>query len=1322
MRNEKEEVLFDNDNLYNQRNIWWFVGISNSETALDPIEPVTKQVVKLRYQDNTKLEIAAPAEPWSVTDGLQMRLHTNISLAATFFNGTIGKVDWFYNDFFDETSDFYARYEYGVPKPIYLIDFTEPEHTQYFKNRISSGYESAMRGKNNHSDIHDFWFNPVNYFCQRHWAQYIQLPKFQQRPHVRQNYIYNMKFRGWALNHWHKGYVYIFSFMQWSTVNNIRQGFEFRKTDYHSRVRVNIRYSQHRHLCNYYVPSGSAAHKAYTQNYGFIAHIYGTNVITKRSYYAWGCNGYISSGYRSVGNVGYADTDFFLIGRKYDQTQQSYLFPDRPFRQQDTDMQVEMDYHLFLLLEDGYRSNPSSSLPNVCNLNSLEEYGTGVDGFRGTCETGYSPYHEVNECLQDPIADDYFDCSHDMDTAGSKCYRCPRYYGKTGTQGCNRCFENCLECTGPNSDECTYCGMGYGFTGTSCKKCDEFEETWDLSTNLCQQKKVRFMEIDYGLQTFGEIKLIFNPLHDEFRGHNGEADLSLYVESMFQRFWLNDINRQYYLIREYKELPLHRKVSISFEFMQIDARHYRYFFIDVDDTYLHMWTPNHEDNTTGIIETFWNYGYYDQPPVKVSFTIMHDADEMRFGLVPHFAHDWATVWVRELNVTFFGCYDACATCWEDNSPVHCLTCLPGYYLVGAECKACEPQCATCDLIASNCTSCPSGEFLKGADCVVTCGLGFYADATSTCQECRSECVQCNGWDSCNSCKNGFYLDVSSCLPCSSNCETCTSTDTKCLTCYQSSSNNWLRNFECVGSCGAGYFEVPGNVCNPCPPGCTSCTSTECTGCDTDFKKKNNICANPCGVGWYDGGAECFECDSNCATCSGTSSNCLSCSPGHAELPPSCPSCSSPCVTCSTSSSTCTSCNGDLYLYSSSCVDPGDCPATTYAKNNVCESCDPVCANCIVKADHCLSCPPGALLFENTCPTICPSGYLPYNSDTCCPDSCSSCTDTETCTGCRPGFFLSGTQCLPCDSNCLTCIDNAEKCLSCQPDEFLEITTCVNQCSNKYYPDVDTCRDCHSTCATCTGPAKTECVDCINVHIYFEGICQNCADPNNPYFTVVDDDCWDKCGTGTRFDTSNLFGLGGYNACDDGNLINGDGCSSDCRIELNYRCEGGSPTTPDICYSKIKPVATLKKVYDDKYQVSFSKPVSFRNEDGNDEEVIDLLKYIDISIEGFNRPGDYDIAYVFKKDEDGRVKYFNISLEFHKTIPEGTDIQFDFKRLNILDKNTNTLKNQRLKEPVSFYIPDRFVGETALNLTFKIARYTSAAVPIASLRKIFRLIY
>jgi cysteine-rich repeat protein len=46
---------------------------------------------------------------------------------------------------------------------------------------------------------------------------------------------------------------------------------------------------------------------------------------------------------------------------------------------------------------------------------------------------------------------------------------------------------------------------------------------------------------------------------------------------------------------------------------------------------------------------------------------------------------------------------------------------------------------------------------------------------------------------------------------------------------------------------------------------------------------------------------------------------------------------------------------------------------------------------------------------------------------------------------------------------------------------------------------------------------------------------------------------------------------GIRECDDGNRVDKDGCSSDCRVERNYRCRGGGTTTKDKC-QKILPIS------------------------------------------------------------------------------------------------------------------------------------------------------
>ncbi len=49
-------------------------------------------------------------------------------------------------------------------------------------------------------------------------------------------------------------------------------------------------------------------------------------------------------------------------------------------------------------------------------------------------------------------------------------------------------------------------------------------------------------------------------------------------------------------------------------------------------------------------------------------------------------------------------------------------------------------------------------------------------------------------------------------------------------------------------------------------------------------------------------------------------------------------------------------------------------------------------------------------------------------------------------------------------------------------------------------------------------------------------------------------CFELCGDGKRFNLE----------CDDGNNIDGDGCSRDCKLESGYQCVGGCPDGRDNC--------------------------------------------------------------------------------------------------------------------------------------------------------------
>lgn len=70
----------------------------------------------------------------------------------------------------------------------------------------------------------------------------------------------------------------------------------------------------------------------------------------------------------------------------------------------------------------------------------------------------------------------------------------------------------------------------------------------------------------------------------------------------------------------------------------------------------------------------------------------------------------------------------------------------------------------------------------------------------------------------------------------------------------------------------------------------------------------------------------------------------------------------------------------------------------------------------------------------------------------------------------------------------------------------------------------------------------DCIACnVNDHFYYEATTNQCLCRNGYY--LQSGACLDICGDGTVMGTE----------CDDGNIDNGDGCSSECFVETNYRC-------------------------------------------------------------------------------------------------------------------------------------------------------------------------
>lgn len=87
---------------------------------------------------------------------------------------------------------------------------------------------------------------------------------------------------------------------------------------------------------------------------------------------------------------------------------------------------------------------------------------------------------------------------------------------------------------------------------------------------------------------------------------------------------------------------------------------------------------------------------------------------------------------------------------------------------------------------------------------------------------------------------------------------------------------------------------------------------------------------------------------------------------------------------------------------------------------------------------------------------------------------------------------------------------------------------------------------------------------------YNGSCQSCSVVPG-YYLDTSKACREICGDGI------LFVL----ACDDGNKLDGDGCSSNCNVETGWSCSGGSSNSSSKC--KVVTQVVMKLVDVEKVQ-------------------------------------------------------------------------------------------------------------------------------------------
>ena len=97
-------------------------------------------------------------------------------------------------------------------------------------------------------------------------------------------------------------------------------------------------------------------------------------------------------------------------------------------------------------------------------------------------------------------------------------------------------------------------------------------------------------------------------------------------------------------------------------------------------------------------------------------------------------------------------------------------------------------------------------------------------------------------------------------------------------------------------------------------------------------------------------------------------------------------------------------------------------------------------------------------------------------------------------------------------------------------------------TNEYYSGFE-CLACNPSCVSCLGGLATDCIACkLDNEMLVDGQCLPC-----PVGTTANylNQCIEQCDTNPH----NLEWL----ECHDGNLANGDGCTSMCEIEDGYHC-------------------------------------------------------------------------------------------------------------------------------------------------------------------------
>lgn len=260
----------------------------------------------------------------------------------------------------------------------------------------------------------------------------------------------------------------------------------------------------------------------------------------------------------------------------------------------------------------------------------------------------------------------------------------------------------------------------------------------------------------------------------------------------------------------------------------------------------------------------------------------------------------------------------------------------------------------------------------------------------------------------------------------------------------------------------------------------------------------------------------------------------------------------------------------------------------------------------------------------------PVSYPAPEGEVClaCPLECASCTSAFACTSCTKTFYRTGDfcvlgrncpagtypdelsqECRKCSPQCFTCYGASSRdCTVCNFEEGYERSEAGEECkeiscADGMYLSIDRvrqlaeCLECNEACDSCRGGSHEDCVGCSKGFAVLgtkEGslVCGKC-----PLGFVVGENgnCREVCGDGINM---------GQFECDDGNNVNGDGCSAECTIEKGFKCSSRG-TERSVCVDIIPPKAYLSVRRGNLLLISFDETVVIKGTSAMLESAMDV---------------------------------------------------------------------------------------------------------------------